>query len=230
MKRFALILAAASLLPSSTLLAQNANFLSDYSKLASDDNSGFTLHYIAPGGADRLANITGIMVDQPEIFLAPDSKYKGFKASDALEVSEILRAAVIEGIQGSMPVVDEATEGTALFSWAVTNIRLEKKKRGILGYTPVGAVAYGVKTQMSDVVDKTRAFDARIEVEVTDAITGEVLFAMVFDVVEAGVEAEWGQALILAEGLGRRVGCRINNSRLDPEDRADCLAIPVSVQ
>jgi hypothetical protein len=44
-------------------------------------------------------------------------------------------------------------------SWAVSNIRLNKAKRGLLTYTPVGAVAYGAKTLASDVIDKTRAFD-----------------------------------------------------------------------
>ena len=168
------------------------------------------------------------MVDQPEFFIGPASKYKGIKPSDAVVIGEELRAALIKGVGQSVTVTEEATAGTGLISWAVTNIRLNKAKRGVLGYTPVGAVAYGVKKQLSDVIDKTRAFDVTFEVEGSDAATGDVLFAMVIDLTEAGVEAEWGDALTLSEGLGKRIGCRINNTSLAVEERADCFAIPVS--
>jgi hypothetical protein len=213
---------------STGLQAENVDFLSDYSKLTDGGDSGFTRFYIAPGAPDAVARITSVLVDQPEFFVDPASKYKGIKPGDAMVVGEELRAALISGIGQSLEVTNEPAEGSGLISWAVTNIRLNKAKRGVLGYTPVGAVAYGVKKGLSDVVDKTRAFDVTFEVEASDAETGEVFFAMVFDMTEAGVEAEWGDALMLAEGIGKRIGCRMNNPRLSIGDRADCMAIPVS--
>ena len=218
---------AALCLCSTSLQAENVQFLSDYSKLTDAGATGFTRIYIAPGAPDAMGKLANVMVDQPEFFIDPDSKYKGVKPSDAVSVGEALRAAMIRGIGSSIEVSDEATEGTGLLSWAVTNLRLNKKKRGVLGYTPVGAAAYGVKKQMSDVVDKTRAFDVTFEVEGSVAETGEVLFAMVFDMTEAGEEAKWEDGLLLAEGIGKRIGCRINNTRLAVGDRVDCTAIPI---
>ena len=220
-------LMASCVLVAPSLQAENVDFLSDYSKLTDGAGTGFTKVYIAPGAFDATGRLTSVMVDQPQIFVDPDSKYKGIKPADAAAVAEALRGALIQGIGESIDVVDEPGESTGLFSWAVTNIYLKKKKRGLLGYTPVGAVAYGVKTQMTDVVDKTEAFSVTFEAEATDAATGNVLFAMVFDLSEEKVEAEWGDALALAEGLGRRIGCRMNNAALAESQRADCMEIPI---
>ena len=171
------------------------NFLTDYSKLSDGQEYGFTRAYVAPEAKERIVGVTGVMIDLPEFFIDPDSKYKGVKPGDAIVVGTELREAMIRGIEESVAVVDEPGEGVDLISWAVTNIRLEKKRRGVLGYTPVGAVAYGVKKQLSDVVDKTRVFDVVFEVEATDLDSGEVLFAMVLDLEAAGIKAEWGNAL-----------------------------------
>lgn len=212
-------------LASPTLNAQDVNFLSDYSKLTDGSGTGFTKVFIAPGAFGKVANLTALMVDQPEIFIDPKSKYKGIKPSDATAVAEMLRAALIEGIGTSIPVVDEPGDSTGLISWAVTNVRVNKKKRGVLGYTPVGAVAYGVKTQMTDIVDKTQAFDVVFELEGSDINTGEVYFAMVYDFKEEGVKEVWQNALELAEGLGKRVGCRVKNTGLAENQRQDCMSI-----
>lgn len=229
MKRSSAVLAASCLLFSAGVCAQDSGFLEDYSKLTEGGNSGFTRTYIAPGAPDAMANITNLMVDQPEIFIDPASKYKGVKPSDAVAVAEELRAAFIQGIQKTVPVVEEAGEGTGLLSWAVTNIRVNKKKRGVLGYTPVGAVAYGVKSGLSDVVDKTRAFDVTFEVEGRDAATGQVLFAMVFDMGDTGEEVQWRDALTLSEGLGKRTACRLTNTKLAASERVDCMNIPIAI-
>lgn len=212
---------------STGLHAENVDFLSDYSKLTEGGNTGFTRVYIAPGALDSLRGLNSVLVDQPEFFIDPKSKYKGMKPADAEVVGEELRAAMIRGIGESVNVVNEPAEGSGLITWAVTNIRLNKARRGVLGYTPVGAVAYGVKKQLSDVVDKTRAFDVTFEIEAIDAETGEVLFAMVFDMAEAGVEAEWGDALVLTEGVGKRISCRMTNTRLAASEQVDCQSIPI---
>ena len=125
--------------------------------------------------------------------------------------------------------MEEPGDGAALMNWAVSNIHLKKAKRGLLSYTPVGAVAYGAKTLASDIIDKTRAFDVVIEVEATDSATGEVLFAMVYDMSkEEGEEIAWEDALAFANGIGRRIGCRLNNSHLTENERVDCLNISLT--
>ncbi len=222
-------LAAVALLAtiSVPLWAQDSGFLSDYSRLSPGGSSGFTQVYIAPGAIDVLARYGSVMVDQPSFVISPDSKYKGVKPDDAVAVGEELRAALIEGIGFSVRVQDTPGEGAALISWAVSNIRLDKPRRGLLSYSPVGRVAHRVKNKLSDIVDKTEAFDVVFEVEGTDSATGQVLFAMVFDLSAEGEEAEWSEALTLANSLGQRIGCRLNNARLSVEHRIECQGIPI---
>jgi len=222
------ITAIFSLFAVSLAWAEDSGFLSDYSILTPDDEYGFTRAYIAPGALERIAQFNQVMIDQPSIIISADSKYRGAKPNDVLEVSEMLRTAMSEGVSESFSVVTEPGEGAALISWAVSNIYLKKAKRGVLGYTPVGAVAFGAKNMVSDVVDKTRAYDVIFEVEATNSLTGEVFFAMVYEMSDKQKETEWGDALALANGIGKRIGCRLSNSRLAVDDRADCLAIPVT--
>jgi hypothetical protein len=132
-----------------------------------------------------------------------------------------------EGVSQSFPVVSEPGDGAALMSWAVSNVYLKKAKRGLLSFTPVGAVAYGAKKLASDAIDNSRAYDVVFEVEGTDSTTGEVFFAMTINMAEAGDEVEFESGLMLANGMGRRIGCRLNNSRLAVDQREDCLAIPI---
>jgi hypothetical protein len=219
----------ATSLATTIVTAEDSGFLSDYSLLTTDDQSGFTRAYIAPGAVDRIAQFNQVMIDQPSIIISADSKYKGAKPNDILEVSEMLRTAMSEGVSESFPVVTEPGEGAALISWAVSNVYLKKAKRGLLGYTPVGAVAFGAKNMMSDVIDKTRASDVVFEIEATNSLTGEVFFAMIYELPQEKKEAEWGDALALANGIGKRIGCRLNNSRLAVDERTDCLAIPIAV-
>jgi hypothetical protein len=217
-----------ALLMPAAAFAQDSGFLTSYDNLTPSPEMGFARAYIAPGAIDRIAKFNSIMIDQPEIVVAADSKYRGAKPADVMEISETLRAAMVEGLGGRFPVVDEAGEGTAFMNWAVSNIYLKKAKRGVLAYTPVGAVAYGAKKLASDVVDKTRAYEVVFEFEATDSTSGEVLFAGVVDLGEAGDEVQFEGALALAHGIGARIGCRLSNSKLAAGDREDCLAIPLS--
>lgn len=220
-----LTLAAAPL----ALAQENSGFLTSYDNLSSPGGiAGFTSAYIAPGALDSIARYNQIMVDQPEIILAADSEYRGAKPQDLLEVSEALRAAMIEGIGGRFPVVNAPGAGAGLMSWAVTNVHLKKKKRGLLGYTPVGAVAYGARNLATDAVDKTRAFDVVFEFEGSDSVNGEVLFAGIVNLGEAGEEVEFDTALGAAYGIGQRIGCRLNNARVGVAEREDCTAIPLT--
>ena len=228
MKMTTLITSLLALAATPLVQAQDSGFLTSYDNLTPNAETGFTRAYIAPGAIDSIARFNQLMVDQPEIILAADSKYRGAKPQDILEVSETLRAAMIDGIGGRFPVVNAPGEGAALMSWAVSNIYLKKAKRGLLGYTPVGAVAYGAKTLASDVVDKTRAYDVVFEFEATHSVTGEVLFAGVVNLSEAGEEVEFESALALANGIGQRIGCRLNNARIAVADREDCLAISLT--
>ena len=224
-----LTIAAISLVVSSSLWAENSGFLTDYS-LLKPGTLAFDQEYIAPGALERIAEFDRVMIDEPSFFISEDSKYKGVKPSDIAEVAAMMRGAMVDGVSGRFPVVDAPRAGAVLISWAVGNIRLKKAKRGLLGYTPIGAVAYGAKQLASDVVDKTRAYDVVFEFEATDSSTGEILFAFVFEMSEEDEVVEFEEALAFAFGLGQRMGCRLHNARVSEAEKEDCLQISLEPQ
>ena len=108
----------------------------------------------------------------------------------------------------------------------------------MLSYTPVGLVAHGVKSGISDFVDKNSLVEMTMEVEILDSQSKEVLLSMI---VQRGQRkdkaldidedpASWGELMSLATGLGKRMGRRLNNARVAENERADCLAIPISAE
>jgi hypothetical protein len=44
----------------------------------------------------RLAKLDSVMIDQPEIFVSPDSKYKGLKPDDAKALADAIQERRLE--------------------------------------------------------------------------------------------------------------------------------------
>jgi len=59
---------------------------------------------------------------------------------------------------------------------ALTNVKLAKKKRGLLGYTPIGLVATAVANAAGTRISLK---DAALEIEMLDSTTGERLGVLV---------------------------------------------------
>ena len=64
-------------------------FLSDYTKLQSVNENEKT--WAVADAETRALKYTSIMIDQPEIFISPDSKYKGAKPDDLKILADELR-------------------------------------------------------------------------------------------------------------------------------------------
>ncbi len=119
------------------------------------------------------------MVDQAEIFLDPNSKYKGIKPDDMKAIADAFRETVIEELKSGYTIVNMPGKNVLYVRFAIADLMLQKKKRPILAYIPVGAVVYGVKKLASEVTSKLDVTNIKIEGEVLDSITNEQLGAAV---------------------------------------------------
>lgn len=217
------------------VMAEETGFLSDYSHLESRSSDTLDRAYLIPEAHIRLKEYRAIMVDQPEIFLAADSKYKGAKP-DALKIlADTTRLATIERIEaGGYRVTDEPGPDVLYLRVAVVNLYLQKKKRRVLSYTPIGMVVHTTaQAAIRDLWKKIDIVELDIELELQDSITGEQLAAAV---IEEGARKKQGQKqkLVTWEELdalirtaGARISCALDNAHAEKSDRTDCSAIVI---
>ncbi len=216
------------------------NFLTDPGKLAPDQRFKGGKVYFADNLIEVIPRFDSIMVDEPVLFLADDSPYKGFKASDLAAVAQLFREGFSKGLQeqpvafGNFKIVDKPGPSVLYLRTALRGLYIRKNKRNLLEYTPVGAVVKEVGDLTSEAIDKSTLVELSVEAEVQDSTNQEVLFA---GILERGhrkakhskeAAAGWDMASKVAETMGRRLACRLNNGRLAAGERVDCIeTIPV---
>ena len=215
--------------------AQNNDFLTDYSTLENQEGALFVDRIFKVSNVElRLADYNSVMVDQPEIFIADDSKYKGAKGDQLKALADIARLSTIARLEaGGFAVVDEPGTDTLFMRWAITDLYLQKKKRGILSYTPIGMVVHATKGAATrDLWKKIDIVELGLEVEFTDVVTGEVIAAIVTYQQgfrkQKGTEADivsWQELEALFDTVGERLSCTLTNARSPEEQWEDCSAI-----
>lgn len=216
--------------------AQDNDFLSDYSTLQDfSEDTRFTARlYMAPNVNQRLADYKNIMVDQPEIFIAADSKYKGAKGDQLKALADIARLSTIARLEtNGFHIVDTPGTDTVFMRWAISDLYLQKKKRGILSYTPIGMVVHTTKSAATrDLWKKIDIVELRLEIELTDVVTGEVLVAGISHKQgfrkEKGEKADlvtWQELEALFDTTGERLSCGLLNARKPEEEKAACSEI-----
>jgi len=117
-------------------------------------------------------NYDKILLEDIEIFLAPDSKYKGINADQMKALADSMRAVMIAALEPEYPVVSKAGPGVIVARIAITNVYLDKPKHRFGQYSPIGLLASGVKK----VAGKPKNFsikNASVETEMFDFEIGE---------------------------------------------------------
>jgi hypothetical protein len=163
------------------VLAINANagptssgFIDDMPEMSSDKDRPGALIW-EKSELDRSA-YTKVMIEPITIFIDPKSKYKGIDADQLKALSDEFNNTITESLEPDIPIVSKAGEGVMYIRAAITNVRLKKKKRGLLSYTPVGFVARTV----TDLAGKNiNLVSAMLEAEVFDSKSGERLMVLI---------------------------------------------------
>ena len=111
---------------------QNSGFLDNYDQLEPIDDAWLDYNYTSPDYRIKVSNATAFMVEQPEIFIAPDSKYKGMKPDDMKMLADSLRAVVTEGLVEKYQIALSPGPNTLVMRMAFTNLHLKKGQHFIL--------------------------------------------------------------------------------------------------
>jgi hypothetical protein len=204
-----------------------ADFLSDYSQLERLPDVSADYIYSAPDGPSRMANYTAIMIDQPEVFVASDSDYKGMKADDMQALADAFRLVLAESLGEDYLIVDQAGPTVLYLRFALVDLYLTKRRRGFLSYTPIGLAATAVRSATSDlnVINKIDLNELSIEMELLDSESGEQFAAIIETRSEAAEEpASWEDLEALLGDYGLRIRCKLNNATTGRQP-VDCRVV-----
>ena len=216
--------------------AQEESFFTDPSLLAPWDQGTFTLGYVHPDVLQMAPRYDSVMVDQPEVLIAVDSKYKGAKGDHLKQLADVARLAMIERIEeGGWEIVNEPGPDVVYIRWAIADLYLQKKKRSILAYTPAGFVLHSTRQAMvQDLWKKIDIAELGLQIEWIDSMSGEVISA---GDARRGLRKAKGQkaqlvtweeidALFLT--VGEQTRCHLDNNKLpEGSKRTDCDSLIV---
>lgn len=215
----AIALAISLILAPAAGLAQEdeETFLSDYSGLkAAADNPSDEL-YIAPDALARIGKYKAVMVDQPELFIHPESKYTGMKPDDMKAIADALRAAMTTELEGGYKLVNAPGPDVLYVRVAVGDLMLKKHKRGIA----------------KEITEKIDLKGMQIEGEVLDSVSLDQLAAFTMNRGSLGGKSEaeatsWDELVGLFGVVGKRLRCRLDNSGKPESEWTQCGTIVYS--
>lgn len=203
----------------------SSGFMTDYSQLRKVGDGSADYRYIAPGAEERLADYVAVMIDEPEIFIAPNSEYKGVKPKQLVALSESLRAGIASALTEDLFVVDRVGHNVLYISVAISNLKLKKKKKKPRNYVPVAFIVGSIKGATTTDIAKKADLDSLVfEFEAFDSLTGERLVAVIDSL--RGVDADpatWEDLDRYMVMYGQQIRCRFLNARLSVENRQNCL-------
>lgn len=169
------------------LIAASATAMGTETFLESDEIAMLGAHPDVPGVSRHIfegknpADYDKIIVGSVGFYFSEKSKEKDMDADEMKQVSDAMKAAIVTAAADKAEVVLSTGPGAALLNVAITEVRIQNKKRGLLGYTPIGLVVTtvgnlsGMRMQLKD---------AQIEGELVDSVTGERI--SVFRIEEIG--------------------------------------------
>ena len=190
------------------MASADIDFLSDYGKLKKVEGG---YEYISLEFLKSGQKFDSIIVDLPEIFISEKSKYKGIKSEELDVWAQTFRTMVTYELEKSFKVVDQAGESVIYARPAMTNIVLKKKRRGLLSYTPVGAVAHAAVNAKKDFQKKISLNELGVEVEFTDSLTGEVIGMTKMVRGKKKEPTSWQDVELMFRWVGANARCELEN-------------------
>jgi len=143
-----------------------SGFLDDYPPLAPAEEGSEILMWKAP---DIEAKYVAVMVDQPVIFIHPDSPYKGFEPDELKVLADAYREVVATKLAMVHPVVEQPQPNIIRVRLALTNVYVKRKGESSNG-SPTNE-----HTTKADLGRRYSLVEATVEAEGIDNETGQRL-------------------------------------------------------
>jgi hypothetical protein len=161
----------------------------------------------------QLAKYNKVAFTPIEFRLHPQSEYRGLAPDDFKMVSDMFHQTLIGQLEPDYPVVISADASTLVVRIALTDIKLKKKSRTLMGWTPIGLVA---GTAQDKVSKKLRLEDAVLEAEFLDGKTAERLAVLVDqNLYEDGSSTDsWERMRLMFKHYAKRIKARLDQAQI----------------
>ena len=179
-----------------TVLAEGppeSGFFDDYSRLEPAAAPWADFVYVADTYAEEMAKIQAIIIPQPELFLAPDSKYKGMKPDSMKVITDSMQQLFEEAFAGGYQIANSPGSNTMMLRMAFSNLYLKKKPRiPVVGWLPPAYLLTSAKRNILDeFTDNILLTELVWEAELTDSQTGEIFGRIIVKLGERNDKCQW---------------------------------------
>jgi hypothetical protein len=152
-----------------------SGFLGSYPSLQPVPETKNTLRWIRPGL--DVSKYKSVILDQPEIFIAADSPYKGISPNRMKALGDTFQEIVAAKLEDGYPIVNRPDPGVVRVRLALTDVFMKRKSVKPWQLTPAGLGVYGLKSALDANISLV---EATVEAEFLDSQTGERLAVAVF--------------------------------------------------
>jgi len=152
----------------------NSGFLDDYSGMEPDPDRPGAYRYMKPDV--DMKQYSKVMIMPIEVMYDPESKHKNISPDELKTITDSLYVALLSEMEPSLPVVGQPGPGVLAVRLGITGVRLDNKKRRLIGYTPIG---FATTTLANAAGLRVTLKSAGLEAELLDSVSGEVVGRLV---------------------------------------------------
>ena len=113
-----------------------------------------------------------VLIGAVTVYYSEDSKSKAIAPNELKVLTDRIRRSLTLNLSRHVEIVDQPGPGVMLINVAIVKVKYANKKRGLLGYTPVGFVT----TTAGNLANiRVALADAKIQGETVDSVSGKLL-------------------------------------------------------
>ena len=127
----------------------------------------------------NLKKYSKIMVAPLEIWLSPDSEYKGLTADQIGLVNRMYQFTMIETMEPDYPIVSKPGNDVLVLRVALTNVNIKTKDKRFYNFLPPMLLMRGVDAAVNKSLKSFELNLAQMEGELRDSMTNELISARV---------------------------------------------------
>jgi hypothetical protein len=163
-----------------------SGFLEHYPALKPDPD--FAGAFIWENPKADLKHYDKLMVAPVEVWMAPDSEYKGLTADQVALLNQSFHELLAEVMEPDYPLVSKPGKGVLVLRVAMTNVNARKKKKTFTSWLPTSLIISGIDAAYYGSLGQLELASAQLEGETRDARTNELVATRV--VTGVGPEGE----------------------------------------